>query len=130
MNLSAIDCQLRRAAEADCNVRLALRNRPFEERIEVIADFWNADFDRVHDLELRFDVVPAPVYVIRLSDAEEEPSFLAEAIAEGSLLVDQEGLWPRLRRREASLRCVGRVQDAERKRAALAKVDRFLAERR
>ncbi len=34
-------------------------------------------------------------------DAESEPSFLADVIADGRVLVDREGLWPRLRSREA-----------------------------
>ena len=60
-------------------------------------------------------------------DAEGEPSFLADVIADGRVLVDREGLWPRLRSREASLRRAGRQRQSERTDAALAGIDRLLA---
>jgi hypothetical protein len=64
--------------------------------------------------------------VIRLEDAESEPSFLAEVIADGRVLVDRDALWPRLRSREASLRRAGRRRQLERTDAALAGIDRLL----
>ena len=49
------------------------------------------------------------------------------ADADGRVLVDREGLWPRLRGREPSLRRADRVRQAERTGAALAGLDRVLA---
>jgi hypothetical protein len=65
--------------------------------------------------------------VVRLEDAEAEPSLLADVVAEGRVLVDREQLWPRLRRRERSLRDRGRRREARRAEAALAGIDRLLA---
>jgi hypothetical protein len=52
---------------------------------------------------------------------------LADVVAEGRVLVDREGQWARLRRREAALRQRGRVQDARSARAALVGIDRLSA---
>jgi hypothetical protein len=67
------------------------------------------------------------VDVVRLEDAQTEPSFLAEVIADGRVLVDRVELWPRLRSREPSLRATSRRTEAQRKAAALAGIDRVLA---
>jgi hypothetical protein len=73
------------------------------------------------------DATGRRVDVVRLEDAESEPSFLADVIADGRVLVDREGLWPRLRSRESGLRRTGRRSQAERTGAALAGLDRVLA---
>jgi hypothetical protein len=67
------------------------------------------------------------VDVVRLEDAQSEPSFLADLIADGRVLVDREELWPRLRSREPSLRRAGRLRQAQRTEAVLAGIDRMLA---
>jgi len=45
-----------------------------------------------------------PVQLVALRDAEASPVLLSEAVREGRALVDREGLWPRLKRRERTLR--------------------------
>jgi hypothetical protein len=65
--------------------------------------------------------------VVRLEDAQAEPSLLADVVADGRVLVDHEGLWSRLVDREATLRREGRRTDARRVRAALAGLDGVLA---
>jgi hypothetical protein len=67
------------------------------------------------------------VDVVRLQDAEDNPLFLADLLREGRVLVDREGLWPKLRRREGALRRRGQRHEAQRTRSALAGIDRLLA---
>jgi hypothetical protein len=45
-----------------------------------------------------------PVQLVALRDAEASPVLLSEALREGRALVDREDLWPRLKRRERTLR--------------------------
>ena len=86
------------------------------------------DLERVVELATKLTAETGRrVDVVRLEDAESEPSFLAEVIADGRVLVDREGLWPRLRTREPTLRRVGRRRQARRTEAALAGIDRLLA---
>ncbi len=101
------------ASRSDVDVLVALRDPDLERVVELAAKLTAATGRRVD--------------VVRLEDAESEPSFLADVIADGRVLVDREGLWPRLRSREPSLRRRGRVRRAERAEAALAGLDRVLA---
>jgi predicted nucleotidyltransferase len=98
---------------SDVDVLVALRDPRLERIVELSAKLTAATGRRVD--------------VVRLDDAQTEPSFLADVIADGRVLVDREGLWPRLRSREASLRRVGRRGRSERTEAALAGIDRVLA---
>ncbi len=95
--------------------------------VDVLVDLRDASLDRVADLNAKLSAATGrSVDVVRLEDAEGEPSFLADVLAYGQLLVDREGLWPRLRRRRGTLDKRGRMQDARRTRAALAGIDRLL----
>ena len=97
--------------------------------VDVIADLRDPSLDRVLDLELKLaDAARRPVEVISLDEAEGDPSFLSGALEVGRVLVDREEMWLRLRRREAALRRRGRQRDEIRKRSALERADRFLAE--
>jgi predicted nucleotidyltransferase len=100
-------------AQSDVDVLVALRDPRLERIVELSAKLTAATGRRVD--------------VVRLEDAQAEPSLLADVVADGRVLVDREGLWPRLRAREASLRREGRRGDAGRARAALAGLDRILA---
>lgn len=96
--------------------------------IDVLVHMRDARFERVVDLGTKLTrLVGRPVDIVELSHAEADPSFLAQAVADGRLLVDRENLWPRLRRREPALRRRGRRDDATRLQAALAGIDRLLA---
>jgi predicted nucleotidyltransferase len=70
------------------------------------------------------------IVVIRLEDAEDDPTFLANALDVGRVLVDRREVWPDLMARLPGLRHKGRRRDAKRKHDALAGIDRFVAARR
>jgi hypothetical protein len=92
---------------------VALRDPQLERIVELSAKLTAATGRRVD--------------LVRLADAESEPSFLADVVADGRVLVDRGGLWPRLSRREPSLGRPGRVRQAERTGAARAGLERVLA---
>ncbi len=99
--------------------------------VDVIADLRDSSFDRVLDLSVKLGrAVWRSVDVVRLEDAEDDPTFLAMALEDGRVLVDRDGTWERLLLREAALRRRGEKIDAERKLRALARADRFLAKHR
>ncbi len=126
---------LRAALRTERNVRFALlfgsaaagTDTPHSD-VDVLVDLRDPSLERVVDLSQRLtDVVGRPVDVVRLQDAEAEPLFLADVVAEGRVLIDREELWPRLQRRALGLRRHGRQREAGRAAAALAGIDRLLA---
>jgi predicted nucleotidyltransferase len=130
--------KLRAALRTDRNVRFAMLfgsaargDDTSESDVDVIAALRDASFDRVLDLAIDLEsALGRSVDVIRLEDAEQDPTFLAMALADARVLVDREGTWPGLMQRLPSLRRRGKARDDKRKRDALAGIDRFLAERR
>jgi len=127
---------LRATLRTEQNVRFALlfgsvargTSAP-ESDFDVLVSLHDPDLERVVELGAKLtDATGRGVDVVRLRDAESEPSFLADALADGRVLVDRERLWPRLRGREPSLRRAGRRAQAERTDAALAGIDRLLAQ--
>jgi len=125
----------RKALRTDQNVRFALllgstargTDTP-DSDIDLLVDLRDPTLERVVDLSARLSaILGRPVEVVRLQDAEGEPAFLADAVAEGRVLVDREAMWSRLRRREPSLRRRGRRKESRRAEAALAGIDRLLA---
>jgi predicted nucleotidyltransferase len=128
---------LRRALRTEQNVRFALLfgstargvDTPGSD-VDVLVDLRDTGLERVVDLGERLTAaVGRPVEVLRLGDAEREPSFLADVVTEGRVLVDREKLWPKLRSREPALRRRERHQEVRRTEAALAGIDRLLADR-
>jgi predicted nucleotidyltransferase len=130
--------QLRKVLRTERNVRFALLfgsaatgTDTSASDLDLLVDLRDPSLERLADLSAKLTAaVGRPVDVIRLQDAEADPSFLAGVVLEGRVLVDREDLWPRLRRREAALRRRGARRDAERTRAALAGIDRLLGARR
>ncbi len=129
--------QLRKALRTERNVRFALlfgsaatgADMPASD-VDVLVDLRDPSLERLADLNAKLEAaLGCRVDVVRLQDAEADPSFLAGVVSEGRVLVDREDLWPRLRRREAALRRRGARRDAERTRSALAGIDRLLAAR-
>jgi predicted nucleotidyltransferase len=125
---------LRTALRTEHNVRFALLfgstatgiDRP-DSDIDVLIDMRDARFERVVDLGTKLtQLVGRTVDVVELSQAEADPSFLAQAVADGRVLVDREDLWPRLRCREPALRRRGSRDDATRLQTALAGIDQLL----
>src|SRR5579884_636031 len=98
---------------SDVDVLVALRDGRLERVVELSAKLTAATGRRVD--------------VVRLEDAQSEPSFLADVVADGRVLVDRERLWPRLRGQEPSLRRASRRAETQRVEAALAGIDRLLA---
>ena len=126
---------LRGALRTEHNVRFALlfgsaargTAAPGSD-VDVLVDLRDPDLERVVELATKLTAATGRrVDLVRLEDAESEPSFLADVIADGRVLVDREGLWPRLCSREPRLRRTGRVRQEERTGAALAGLDRVLA---
>jgi predicted nucleotidyltransferase len=96
--------------------------------VDVLVHMRDARFERVVDLGTKLTRISGrPIDVVELTDAQADPSFLAQAVADGRVLVDREDLWLRLCRREAALRRRGRRDDDARLQAALAGIDRLLA---
>jgi predicted nucleotidyltransferase len=130
--------RLRGALRTERNVRFALLfgsaatgTDTRGSDIDVLVDLRDQSLERTIDLRTKLEAAAErSVDVLRLAEAEADPSFLATAIAQGRVLVDREGRWPALRRREAALRRRGARRDVERTRAALDGIDRLLAARR
>jgi len=125
---------LRTALRTEHNVRFALLfgsaargTAAPESDVDVLVALRDPRLERIVELSAKLTAATGRgVDVVRLEDAESEPSFLADVIADGRVLIDREGLWPRLRSREPSLRRAGRRTDAQRAQAALAGIDRVL----
>jgi predicted nucleotidyltransferase len=126
---------LRAALRTEQNVRFALlfgsaatgNDTPASD-VDVVVDLRDPSLERVVDLSARLTAATGRrVDLVRMQDAEAEPLFFADVVSDGRVLVDREGLWPRLRRRETRLRRLGRRQEADRTRTALAGIDRLLA---
>lgn len=130
--------KLREALRTEHNVRFAMlfgstaRGEDTERSdVDVIAGLRDSSFDRALDLAVKLEgAIWKSVDVVRLEDAEDDPTFLAMALEDGRVLIDREGIWTPLRRREAALRRRGQKIDEERKRRAFARADRFLARHR
>jgi len=126
---------VRKALRTEPNVRFALlfgsaakgRDTP-DSDIDLLVDLRDPALERVVDLSTKLTaIVGRPVEVVRLQEAEAEPSFLSDVVAEGRVLVDRDERWARLRGREPSLRRRGRQDASRRAEAALAGIERLLA---
>lgn len=127
---------LREALRTERNVRAAFlvgssargTDTPASD-VDLLVDLLDPGLDRVVDLAAKLtDVVGRPVDLVRLEDAEGDPSFLAALVDEARVIVDRGGTWPALERREPSLRRRGRQLDAARADAALTALDDVIAE--
>ena len=95
--------------------------------VDIAIDLRDPSLDRVVDLSTKLsDIIGRPVDLVRLHDVQADPPLLADLISHGRVLVDRDGVWPRLRRRESSLRHRWRWEESERARTALAGIDRLL----
>jgi predicted nucleotidyltransferase len=126
---------LRRALRAEQNVRFALLFGSVAtgldthaSDVDVLVDLRDQSLERIVDLNAKLTAaIDRPVDLVRLEDAQREPAFLAAAMSNGRVLVDREQLWPRLLRREATIRRHGSELQLKRTRAALAGIDRLIA---
>lgn len=125
---------LRKALRTEQNVRFALLygstakgTATPESDIDVLVELRDPSLERVVDLSAKLTALTGrPVDLVRLQEAESEPSLLSDVLADGRVLVDRQGVWPRLRRLEPSLRRSGDRNESRRVEAALAGIDRLL----
>jgi predicted nucleotidyltransferase len=126
---------VRRALRTEQNVRFALvfgstatGLDTHTSDVDVLVDLRDPSLERVIDLNTKLAAaIGRPVDLVRLEDAEREPAFLAAALSNGRVLIDREQLWPRLRGRETAIRRQGRERERKRTQAALAGIDRLIA---
>jgi predicted nucleotidyltransferase len=126
---------LRTALRTEPNVRFALLfgsaatgTDTQESDVDVLVDLRDASFERVVDLGTKLrELLGRHVDVVELHEAESEPAFLAQIVADGRVLVDREDLWLQLHGREVSLRRRGSRREVRRLHKALAGIDRLLA---
>jgi len=125
---------LRAALRTEQNVRRAVlfgsaatgADTPTSD-VDLLVDLRDPDFERVVDLSSKLTpIIGRPVDVVRLLDAEADPSLLADLVDQGRVLVDRENRWAHLQEREPAMRHRGRRQDARRARDALASIDRLV----
>ena len=69
-----------------------------------------------------------PVQILSLREAESSPALLAEAVRDGRVIVDRDGIWDRLQRREGQLLRRARAADAELQAAASDALEQFAIE--
>lgn len=130
----ALISALRRTLRTEHNVRFALlfgsaargTDTP-QSDVDVLVALRDASLDRVVDLEAKLTAATGRrVEVVRLEDAERQPSFLADVTAVGRVLVDRDGLWTPLRGRGSRLRRHARTKGNREAETALAGLDKFL----
>ena len=70
--------------------------------------------DRLAGLEVRLSSAAARgVQLVSAGDAHASPGLLADALRDGRVLVDRDGLWAELKRREPSVRRAAELRDRE-----------------
>ena len=125
---------LRQALRTEQNVRFALLfgsaargTDTAQSDVDVLVALRDGSLHRVVDLEAKLTTVAGRhVEIVRLEDAELQPSFLADVIEDGRVLVDRHDIWANLRGRGSRLaRQVG-TQRSHETETALAGIDRFL----
>src|SRR2546428_8550622 len=65
--------------------------------VDLLVELREPSLERVADLSAKLArTLCRPVDILRLEDAEEDPSLLVDVISEGRVLIDRAALWPRL----------------------------------
>lgn len=104
--------ELRAALRTEPNVRLAVlfgsqATGQATERsdIDVLVALTDASPARVAQLTGRLEGrLGRDVQLVRLQDAERTPTLMTDALNRGRVLIDRQGLWPELKRGEATWR--------------------------
>ena len=127
---------LRAALRTESNVRFALLfgsiargdDHPRSD-IDLLVEMRDDRLDRVADLSAKLEELTGRrVDVVSIESAETVPALLSDAVTDGRVLVDRDGRWPDLRERRPDLQRSARRRDRSRRKAALAGIDRMLAE--
>jgi predicted nucleotidyltransferase len=94
--------------------------------VDLVVEMRDASLDRIADLSIKLEHhLGRRVDLLTIEEARGNPSLLADAIAEGRVLIDREDSWVALQASEARLRRMGRRRDSRRKREVLARLDRW-----
>ena len=125
---------LRAALRTEGNVRFALLfgsaargDDTWRSDVDLLVEMRDDSLDRVADLSTKLETLTGRrIDVVPLGSAEAVSELLANAIAEGRVLVDRGGHWPRLQERQSSLQRHARRSKKRRRDTALAGIDRML----
>ena len=126
---------IREALRTEGNVRFALlfgsaaRGEDTSRGdIDLLVRMQDDSLERVADLSTKLEEITGrQVDIVAIGSAELTPGLLAEAIADGRVLADRDGFWPKLSGQERALRRKALADDKRRRKAALAGIDRMLA---
>jgi predicted nucleotidyltransferase len=129
---------LRSALRTEPSVRFALLfgscalgTDTLDSDVDLLVDLREVSFERFVDLRTKLKaILGRHIDMVELHDAKREPAFLAQVLSVGRVLVDRDGVWPRLRNRQAALWREGRREEARRLHTALSGIDRLLASSR
>jgi uncharacterized protein len=98
--------------------------------VDLVIEMREGGLDRLIALELKLEeALGRPVDLVELGEAESKPELLNEVVAEGRVVVDRENRWPALRARQPMLSRSASRAERERRREALAGIDRMLGRR-
>ena len=113
--------RLREALRTEPSVRLAVlfgssaRGREHRRSdLDVLIELDAPSRDRLAGLEERLSSAAGhEVQIVSAHDAQTSPGLLADALRDGRVLVDRDGLWAQLKRRESSIRRAAELRDQE-----------------
>jgi predicted nucleotidyltransferase len=96
--------------------------------VDLLVAMRDPSLGRIADLGAKLEaLLDRRVDVVTLDEARENAQLLAQAVAEGRVLVDREGRWTTLRHEVDALRRTARKEARQAKSRALAGIDRMLA---
>lgn len=127
---------LRQALRTEQNVRFALlfgsaaRGDDSEKSdIDLVVEMRDSSLVRIVDLELKLEaLLERRVDVTTLEDAGSNPALLAAVVEDGRAIVDREDRWAGLSSETEAIERRAQRHLSERKRRAMAGIDRLLAE--
>ena len=123
--------RLRQELRTEPSVRLAVlfgssaRGREHRRSdVDLLVELDAPSRDRLARLEERLSSAAGRnVQLVSARDAQSSPGLLADALRDGRVLVDRDGLWPPLKRREPSVRRAAELRDQELLERALEPLD-------
>lgn len=126
---------LREVLRTEQNVRFALlfgsvaRGDDLDSSdVDLMVEMRDSSLDRIADLSIKLEShLGRRVDLLTTEEAQANPLLLADAIAQGRVLIDRENTWEELRADEARLRRLGHRRESRRKREVLAQLDRWTA---
>jgi predicted nucleotidyltransferase len=96
--------------------------------LDLLVELHEPELERVLDLSVKLEkLLGRRIDVMLIEDVADNPALLAEAIAEGRVLVDRENRWPQLKAQRVALERRSKRIYRRRRREALGGIDRLLA---